>query len=175
MNIYILILIIVAFISILALIIYSSIIKLKDYKERMDKANITIEENLEKKLNAIITINGDIKKSTDKDYLKDYINIKDLIMTNIEKDSRLNEASKLIYKLIMDNQKLGTSEKIKKQLNELRTIDEVLTSSKNIYNKCALLSNNALKTFPYNIVGKLFNYKIRSYYINNKTDDGDSF
>lgn len=175
MNIYIVILVVVAIIAILSLITFISLNKLKGYKEKMDIAEKNIDSCLDKKLELIISINGDIKKIiTEKDYLKDYVGIKDLIMTNIEKDIKLNEAYSLINKLIVDNDKLSKNDKVNKKMAELRKNDEKLVSSKNLFNKAALVSNNTIKTFPNNIVSKLFNYKIRSYY-NNKAEDVDNF
>lgn len=175
MNIYIVILVIVAILSILILITFISLNKLKGYKEKMVIAEKNIDTCLDKKLELIISINGDIKKIiSEKDYLKDYVGIKDLIMTNIEKDIKLSEAYTLLNKLILDNDKMIKSEKISKKMAELRRNDEKLVSSKNLFNKAALVSNNTIKTFPNNIIAKLFNYKIKSYY-NNKTEDMDNF
>ena len=176
MNIYIVILVIVAILAILSLITLISISKLKGYKEKMDIAEKTIDACLDKKVDLVISINGEIKKLVDeKDYLKDYVCIKDLMMTNIEKDIKLNEASVMINKLMTDYDKLSKNEKLNKQITELRKNDEKLVSAKNMFNKAALLSNNLIKTFPNNIISKLFNYKIRSYYNNNKTEDMDNF
>jgi LemA protein len=171
----VIILLIIAIISIVVLITFISLNKLKKYNERILIAEKNIDSNLEVKLNSIITINNELKKGNDeKDYLKEYIQIKDSLITNIEKDIKLDEAEKLINKLLIDNTKLSSSNKIKKQLVELRKTNEKIVSSKNMYNKNALLNNNLIKTFPTNIIAKIFKYKIISYY-NNKTDDKDNF
>lgn len=171
----VIILLIIAIISIVVLITFISLNKLKKYNERILIAEKNIDSNLEVKLNSIITINNELKKGNDeKDYLKEYIQIKDSLITNIEKDIKLDEAEKLINKLLIDNTKLSSSTKIKKQLVELRKTNEKIVSSKNMYNKNALLNNNLIKTFPTNIIAKIFKYKIISYY-NNKTDDKDNF
>ena len=171
----VIILLIIAIISIVVLITFISLNKLKKYNERILIAEKNIDSNLEVKLNSIITINNELKKGNDeKDYLKEYIQIKDSLITNIEKDIKLDEAEKLINKLLIDNTKLSSCTKIKKQLVELRKTNEKIVSSKNMYNKNALLNNNLIKTFPTNIIAKIFKYKIISYY-NNKTDDKDNF
>ena len=103
MNVYYFLLIIIMILAILSLIFFSSYSKLKKLKEKMDKAEVIIEDNLNKKLDLIIAINGDVKKVTNKkDYLKDYVSINNLIITNIEKDLKLNEAEKLIFDLTKD-------------------------------------------------------------------------
>ena len=121
----VIILLIIAIISIVVLITFISLNKLKKYNERILIAEKNIDSNLEVKLNSIITINNELKKGNDeKDYLKEYIQIKDSLITNIEKDIKLDEAEKLINKLLIDNTKLSSSTKIKKQLVELRKTNE---------------------------------------------------
>jgi len=176
MNIYLILLIIFTIIAIIALIYFSGYNKLKKYKEKMDKAEIIIDENLSKKLELIISINGEVKKVTGKkDYLKDYISIKDMIITNIEKDLKLEEAEKLINDLMLDFTELNTDKEFNKLFKDLRKIDEVLISAKNMFNQNAIYSNQTIKIFPNNIIAKISNFKIRSFYSNNKTDDNETF
>ena len=175
MNIYVLITIVIAIIAILALLYFSSYFKLKEYKEKMDKAENIIDINLNKKLDIIIAINSEVKKVTNKkDYLKDYTSIRDLIITNIEKDWKLDEAVKLINNLVLDYDELTKDKKFKDLLEELKNTDEVLTSAKNMFNNNAVLSNQTIKLFPNNIIAKISNFKIRSFY-SNKKDENDTF
>ena len=76
--------------------------------------------------------------------------------------------------LARDYTKLNNDSEFAKELKNLREIDEVLVSAKNVFNQNALASNKLIKTFPYNIVAKIAKFKIRSFY-NNKTDDNDNF
>lgn len=172
---YILLLTIIAVISVISLVVIISLTKFNKYKEKINISNKIIDENLESKLNSIKSIDKEIKKVIDdKDYLKDYIQIENSSINNIEMDIKLNEAEIFINKLLIDNSKLNKSTKIKKILVELRMIDEKIVSAKTIYNKNAYLNNYLLKSFPNNIIAKIFNYKIINYY-NNKTDEDDSF
>ena len=172
---YILLLTIIAVISVISLVVIISLTKFNKYKEKINISNKIIDENLESKLNSIKSIDKEIKKVIDdKDYLKDYIQIENSSINNIEMDIKLNEAEIFINKLLIDNSKLNKSTKIKKILVELRMIDEKIVSAKTIYNKNAYLNNYLLKSFPNNIIAKIFNYKIINYY-NSKTDEDDSF
>ncbi len=177
MEFWFVILVIILIASLLALVFFSSYTKLKKYKERMEKAENLIDEYLNKKLDLIIAINGDVKKVTGKkDYLKEYVSIRDLIITLYEKDLKLDDAMKLINDLRVDYQELSSDENFTKEINELRQINETLVAAKNVFNQNAIKSNQIIKTFPNNIIAKLANFKIRSYYNNNnKTDDGDTF
>lgn len=176
MNIYLILLIIFMLIAIAALLYFSGYTKLKKYKEKMDKAESIIDSNLNKKLDLVININAEVKKVTGKkDYLKDYISIRDLIIQNIEKDLKLEEAEKLINDLMNDFTELNTDKEFNKLIKQLRETDEVLTSAKNMFNQNAVLSNQLIKAFPNNIVAKIAKFRIRSFYSNNKTDDNETF
>ena len=145
--------------------------KLSIYKEKMDNAESIIETNLDKKLDIIININNIVKNDTDKkDYLKEYISIKDLIIHDIEKDFKLEEATKLIDDLERDFNKLATDKEYIKKRHELREIDEILVSAKNLFNQNAIESNKIIKSFPYSIVAKVAGFHIKTLY-SNKTED----
>lgn len=176
MNFYIILAIIIMILAILIFTYFVCVTKLKKDQEKMDKAEEIIDENLNKKLELVITLNNTIKKVTGKkDYLKDYISIRDLIITNIEKDMKLNDGIKLINELTNDYSDLNKDKDFMKTFNSLREIDEVLVSAKNLFNQNAVHSNQLIKSFPYNIVAKIAKYRIRSFYTTNKTDDGDNF
>ncbi len=176
MKFYIILAIVVMLIAILVFTYFACVTKLKKYQEKMNKAEEIIDENLNKKLDLVITLNGTIKKVTGKkDYLKDYISIRDLIITNIEKDMKLNEAIKLINELTNDYSDLNSDKEFMKTFKSLRELDEVLVSAKNVFNQNAVKSNQLIKTVPYNIVAKIAKYRIKSFYTTNKTDDGDNF
>lgn len=177
MNKYLILTIIIAIIAIIVLVYVSSYLKLKKYKEKMDKAEEIIDKNLDKKLDVIIAINSQIKKVINKkDYLKDYTTLKDSIITNIEKYLKLEEAVKLINDLSKDFVKINNDKEFIKNVEILREIDELLVSAKDLFNQNAMLSNELIKTFPYSLISKTSNFKIRSYYTtNNKNDDNDNF
>lgn len=162
------IMVIVMIVAIIALVFLSSYTKLKKYQEKIDKAESIIDEELNKKLDLIIKINGEVKKVTGKkDYLKDYVSIRDLIITNIEKDLKLDEAVKLINDLMQDFDKLKSDKNFINNIEEIKKVDELLVSAKNMYNQNALESNQIIKNFPNNIVAKFAKFKIKSFYHNN--------
>lgn len=177
MNIQLIIAIIVAIIAILALVYFSSYSKLKSYKNKLDKAEELIDKALNDKIDIIIALNVSIKKVTGKkDYLKEYISTKDLIIQNIEKDLKLEEAVKLIQDLIVDFNGLMKDAEFVKNYQKLKENEEILTSAKNMFNQNAHASNNLIKQIPNNVVAKIAKFKIRSFYnTSNKIDDNDAF
>ncbi len=173
MNIYIIIAIVFVILSIIVLVFTIGYTNLKKNKEKMDKAEEIIDLNLNKKIDIIMAINNSIKKVTGKkDYLKEYMVVKDAIITNIEKDLKLEEAVRLINELSKDFTAINSDKEFIKNYQALREVDEILVAAKNLFNKNALESNQLLKSFPYSLISKITNFKIRSYYSTiNKTDD----
>ncbi len=161
-------------ISILVFIYFIGITKFKKYNTKIERAEEIIISNLDKKLDTIIDINTNIKKIDDKkEYLKEYIEIKNKKITNMEKDLKLDEASKLISNLARDYTKLSKDSDFNKKRQTLRELDELIVSAKNIYNENAILNNKLIKLFPYNIIGKISNYKVVTLYNNDKTEENE--
>ncbi len=177
MNFYVILVFLFALIAIAVLVYFIAVTKLKKYNEKMSKAEEIIDTKLNEKLEIIISLNGSIKKVTGKkDYLKDYVSIRDLIITNNEKDLKLDEAVKLINDLMTDFDNLNKDNDFIKNYKLLRETDEILIAAKNLFNQNAIESNKLIKSFPYNVVAKLAKYRIRGFYnSNNKTDDGETF
>ena len=137
----------------------------------MVKAEKIINDNLKKKQDIIIDLNTNIKKlDNKKDYLKDYLELKNKKLNNIEKDLKLEEATKLINDLKRDYSKLSKDNDFNKKLQVLREIDEKLVSAKNIYNNSAILNNRLMRIFPYNIIGKISKYETVTFYNKNEED-----
>lgn len=175
MNSYTFLIILIAILSIILLIYFVCLAKLRKYKDIMLKTEDIINNSLNDKAEIIANINTSIKKVAEKkDYLKDYIKINDLKISNIEKDMKLDEAFKLIKDLMEDFENLNKDKEFKNNIKKLKELDEVLVSAKSLYNKNATKNNNLIKNFPYTLVAKFSNYSIKSLY-NNKTDDGDNF
>ena len=162
-------------ISILVLIYFIGLNKFKDYNMKMVNAEKIINNSLKKKQDIIIDMNTNIKKlDSKKDYLKDYIELKDKKINNIEKDLKLEEATKLINDLKRDYSKLSKDNDFNKKLQSLREIDEKLVSAKSIYNNNAILNNRLIRIIPYNIIGKISGYTTVTFYNNKNTNEEDA-
>lgn len=164
MNTFTFLLILITIIGILA-IIYASIYNtLITYKIKIEKAEGIIDEALRSKYDLIAKLNISIKKVvTKKDYLKDYISLKDKKISNYEMDRKLTEAYNIILDLKDDYSILNTKE-FKTDLKEMNRINEELVASKNYYNSNTSLLNETIKKFPSNIVAKIHGYEIRPFF-----------
>ncbi len=160
-SIILIIIIIIGMIGLLYVITYNDMVS---YKIRIEKAEGIIDEKLREKYDLIATMNIAIKKVvTKKDYLKDYIDLKDKRISNYEMDRKLIEAMNIILEVKNDYEQLDNKD-FNKQLKKIEEINEILTSCKNYYNKNTTELNKIIRKFPSNIVAKIHRYKIKPFF-----------
>ena len=153
--------IIVGIIAIAYVITYNNLV---NYKIKIEKAEGIIDENLRQKYDLIVKMNIAIKKVvTKKDYLKDYIDLKDKRISNYELDRKLTEAMNIILEVKNDYSELDNKE-FNNELKEINIINETLTSCKTYYNKNTTELNQIIRKFPSNIVAKIHRYKIKPFF-----------
>ena len=164
MNTVSIILLIIIIISIIALIYVITYNNLVNYKIKIEKAEGIIDENLRQKYDLIAKLNIAIKKVvTKKDYLKEYIDLKDKRISNYELDRKLTEAMNTILEVKNDHSELDTKE-FNKDLKEIERINETLISCKTYYNKNTTELNQIIRKFPSNIIAKIHHYKIKPFF-----------
>ncbi len=158
------ILLIIIIIGVLALIYVMTYNNLVNYKIKIEKAEGIIDENLRRKYDLIAKMNIAIKKVVNKkDYLKEYIELKDKRISNYELDRKLTEAMNIILEVKNDYSELDTKE-FNNDLKEINAINETLTSCKTYYNKNTTELNQIIRKFPSNIVAKIHRYKIKPFF-----------
>ena len=159
---FILILIIV--IALIAILYVNTYNNLVIYKTKIEKAENIIDEALRNKYDIIAKLNVLIKKEvTKKDYLKDYIELKDKKVSNFEIDRKLTEATNIILEVKNDHEKLNNKE-FNSLLKEIDVINETLASSKNYYNNNTSKLNQIIRKFPSNIIAKIHKYRIKPFF-----------
>ena len=159
-----LVLVLIAIIGILAIIyaiIYNNLIEIK---LKIDKAEGIIDEALRQKYDLLCKMNTAMKKAANKkDYLKEYIDLKDKRITNYEMDRKLTEAYNIVLEVKGDHSALDTKE-FNKEIKEMEAINETLASSKIYYNKNTSDINSIIRKFPSNIVAKIHGFKIKPFF-----------
>lgn len=164
MNLTTIILIIIIVLGIIGLIYVISYNNLVEYKIKIEKAEGLIDDSLRQKYDKITELNSLIKKVvTKKDYLKEYIDLKDKRISNYELDRKLTEAMMLIKEVKNDYEELDNKD-FNKELTDIEAIDESLISGKNYYNKYTSELNRIIQKFPTNIVAKIHRYKIKPFF-----------
>lgn len=146
-------------------IIYASVYNnLVIYKLKIEKAESTIDEALRQKYDCIVRLNNLIKKVvTKKDYLKEYIELKNKRISNYDLDRKLTEAVNTILDVKNDYSELDTKE-FNKELKLINKLNEELTSSKNYFNKNTSELNELIRKFPSNIIAKIHHYTIKPFF-----------
>ena len=158
---FLIIVIILGIIGIIYALCYN---KLSYYKTRIERAENIIDENLRKKYDLICKINIEIKKEINKkDYLKEYVDLKEKRISNYDLERSLIEAINVIRELINDNSKLN-NKAVLSLLKDIEKIDEEIESGKNYYNKNNTELNSIIRKFPTSVVAKIHRYKIKPYF-----------
>lgn len=161
LTIILLLIIVVGIIAIFYSIIYNNLV---EYKLKIEKAEGIIDESLRQKYDLIAKINISIKKVVKKkDYLKDYIDLKNKKISNYELDRKLTEAFNIILEVKNDHSELDTKD-INKDIKEIDKINETLISCKTYYNKNTSDLNKIIRKFPSNVIAKIHRYKIKPFF-----------
>ena len=164
MNTLTIILIIIIILGLLVIFYATIYNRLAVYKIKIEKAESIIDEALRQKYDAICRINTLIKKVvTKKDYLKEYIDLKNKKISNYDLDRKLTEAINTIMEVKNDYSELDTKE-FNKELKTINKINEDLTSSKNYFNKNTSELNELIRKFPTNIIAKIHHYTIKPFF-----------
>ena len=134
MNLFKIILILIIILGTIAIFYATIYNNLVTYKLKIDKSEGIIDEALRQKYDLIAKLNIPIKNVvTKKDYLKDYIELKDKRISNYELDRKLSEAFNIILEVKNDHEELNTKE-INKDIKEIEKINETLVSCKTYFN-----------------------------------------
>lgn len=164
MKLLIILLIIIIILGTIAIFYIITYNNLMIFKTKIEKAEGIIDEELRNKYDIINKLNLSIKKIIPKkDYLKEYIDLKEKKISNYEMDRKMIEAHNIVLELKEDNQNLNTKE-FKKYLKKIEEINETLASCRNYYNKNTNEVNKLLRKFPSNIVGKIHRMKIKPFF-----------
>ena len=142
-----------------------------DFKHKIDTAEYLIDESLREKYDLISKLNVTIKGVvTKKDYLKEYIDLKEKRISNYELDRKLMEAENIILEVKNDYDELNTPE-FNKNFKDISKINEKLTSAKNYYNKNTADLNKIIRKFPSNFIAKIHKYKIKPFFDGKNMND----
>lgn len=164
MNLFEIILLLIVILGILAIIYASIYNNLVTYKLKIEKAEGIIDESLRRKYDIIAKLNISIKKVvTKKDYLKEYIDLKDKRISNYDLDRKLTEAYNIVLDVKSDHDELNTKE-FNKDLKEIDSINETLISCKTYYNNNTSELNKLIRKVPTNIVAKIHGYKVKPFF-----------
>ena len=136
--------------------------KMQYINSKINQSTEIIEESLNSRYELIVNASNIIneKLEDNKDYFKEYINLKNKKLSNIDKDKKINEAIDLIKNLYEDNKSINKNKDVKNIIKDLKEIDEKLTAAKSFFNKNTKEMNELVNKFPSNVVAKINGYKV---------------
>ena len=173
MNFFIFLLILIVIAGTLGIIYVINYNKMQYLKTKIEQSEGIIDETLRERYDLLVRAN-DIIKSTlndDKDYLKEYINLKNKNLTNFEMDRSLRKAFIVLNKFNDDYKEIQNNKEMKEIFNSIKESNEKLTATTSYYNKNTNVLNGYIRKFPSNIIAKFNNFKIRPFFDGKNMND----
>lgn len=173
MNFLIFLLILIVIAGTLGIIYVINYNKMQYLKTKIEQSEGIIDETLRERYDLLVRAN-DIIKSTlndDKDYLKEYINLKNKNLTNFEMDRSLRKAFIVLNKFNDDYKEIQNNKEMKEIFNSIKESNEKLTATTSYYNKNTNVLNGYIRKFPSNIIAKFNNFKIRPFFDGKNMND----
>lgn len=171
---FLIVIIILSLLGIYYKILYN---RLQKNKIKIDEAEIIINNHLKNRYDYIVRTSHLIKNKIDLDIeiFNEIENMKTKKVSNMELDTKINEAYNTIIQLKEDYPKLEENRGFKDIINDFNESNEILEAAKSFYDKYATILNELLDSFPSNIIGKIHKInKVVLYnisYINNDITD----
>lgn len=174
MNLFCLFLILVIIVASSAIVYISYFNKMQFLRTKIEKASEVIDETLQKRYDLLIKAN-DIVKSTlndNKEYFKEYIQLKSQKVTNFELDKKLKEAFNLLTKFKDDYQELNDNKELKEIFSNIKESDETIAAITSYYNKNTNELNDFIRKVPSSIVARFHQFKISDFFdVKDMTND----
>lgn len=170
--IYIIIAVILILLIFIALTIIVNYNKFQYSSIKISEAENNIDILLEKKIDFIARFIPLIKEHTKEDCkLLEKVNLlKNKELNNFELNDELYTYNKELREIIDTNDKLLKIDSINNLYQEYLDNEEDLDASKNYYNDNVTEYNKLVHLFPSNIIGFLFKFKHRDFYIDEKEE-----
>jgi len=175
MNLFYLTLILIIIICLILLIYIYYYNKMQYLKTKIEHAESIIDEVLRSRYDYLIKADTIIKSTLkdNKEYFKEYINLKDKDVSNFVMDRKLKEAFHIVYQLRCDYPELQLNKELKDIMHTIKDTDEKITATTNFYNKNTNELNGLIRKFPSNIIAKIHKFKIKTYFDGKDMSDED--
>ncbi len=166
MNLFFIFLLLIILGASLAIVYILYFNKMQFLKTKIEQAEGIIDETLRKRYDLLVR--GDnIVKSTlkdEKEYFKEYLNLKNKKITNFDMDRKLKEAFHTLTKFKDDYPELNENTELKDIFFSIKESDEKIVAITSYYNKNTNLLNELIRKFPSNFVAKFHHFTIRSFF-----------
>lgn len=168
-------LIIIGISSMIGIVYVSCFNNLQYTKTKIEQSEGIIDEVLRTRFDIVVRTSDIIKNNLEekKDYLKEYLSLKEEKISNFEMDRKLKEAMNIIFNLKNDYPSLQKNTGIKEITNEIKTTDEKLSAAISYYNRYTNQLNEYIRKFPSNIIAKIHGFSIKPFFDGKDMTDDD--
>ena len=167
------ILICVILITILAIIYVLDFNKMQYLKTKIEKAEGIIDETLRQRYDLLVRADNIVKSTLkdNKEYFKEYIELKSKNITNFDMDRKLKEAFSTLEKFKDDYPELGKNKELKEIFTTIKETDEKITAITGYYNGNTNELNAWVRKFPSNIVAKFHHFEVKPFFDGKNMND----
>lgn len=140
---------------------------------KLNKADVNIKDALIKKHQILVRYiefleeNGKLEKGIFQEFIE--LNIKSL--SNIKLMIKIDDCYNEIKSFLDDNEKLLKNETVISINKEIREQDIIINSCKKYYNNNLVNYNKLVKCFPSKFVARIYKYKEKEFYPEDKKDN----
>lgn len=161
--------------GIIGIIYVSNFNHLQYKKTKIEQAEGLIDETLRKRYDIVVRTSDIIKNNLQekKDYLKEYVQLKEEKISNFDMDRKLKEAMNIIMNLKNDYPELQNNTNMKEISLEIKETNEKLSAAIAYYNRYTNELNAFIRKFPSNIIAKIHNFKINCFFDGKDMNDDD--
>ena len=169
MNFFTILLLFIIIGASIAILYVSYYNKMQYLKTKIEQAEGIIDETLRKRYDMLVRGDSIVKTTLkdNKEYFKEYIQLKNKKITNFEFDRKLKEAFNTLGKFRDDYPELNSNKELKEIFFSIKESDEKIAAITNYYNKNTNELNGYIRKFPSNIVAKVHQFKISAFFDGN--------
>lgn len=166
MNFFFIVLILIILGASISLVYISYYNKMQYIKTKIEHAESIIDETLRKRYDMLNRADNIVKSTLkdNKEYFKEYIQLKEKNITNFAMDRKLKEAFNLLNKFKDDYPELSKNKDLKEIFGLIKESDEKITAITNYYNRNTNNLNGLIRKFPSNIIAKFHKFKIKTFF-----------
>ncbi len=175
MNFIYILLIIIGIGSMIGIVYISCFNNLQFTKTKIEQSEGIIDEVLRNRFDIIVRTSDVVKNNLEekKDYLKEYLSLKEEKISNFEMDRKVKEAFNIILNLKNDYPSLQKNNGMKEILSEIKATDEKLSAAISYYNRYTSQLNEYIRKFPSNIIAKIHGFSIKPFFDGKNMNDED--
>ena len=169
MNIWIILLIVVALIVLYVIKVYNSLVVLKNkVEDQASQIDVQLKRRFDLIPNLIETVKGYTKH--EKETLESVVNARnsyvsaDNLGDQLKADGELTNAISKLFALTESYPDLKANENFMNLQEELSSIEEKIVYARQFYNDSVLMLNNKIEMFPSNIIAGMFNFTKKEFF-----------